>query len=416
MSDFHDRHGGRYESEFPGNHGLEERLRRALRAEAEAVVPAGDGLARIRERTAGARPWWRPALAAVSAAALFGLAAGAGLALTRDGEGSTSNAAASPASLQATPPSPSESPQASAPAPLPPSASAPLPPSATASSAASTLPSLGTPATTKPPVAVVPSPAVTPSASREPTSRGTVPPSAPSSTAAPPAGTLPTAPTGGSVTVPVYYVQKVDGNVRLYREFHRAAQRENDAVTALDEMVGRPKDPDYSSLWSSGARAVTYQVKAGVATVGLSGAGRPGDLAVQQLVHTVTAADRRVDAVSIEVDGKVVTSGAVRRAPAIDVLGFIWIFDLEEGSSVARTFTLRGEASVFEAALQWEAVRNGAVASKGFMTASEGAPGRGSWSTKVELPEAGRYTIRVFTDSAKDGSAISVETKTVNAR
>lgn len=216
--------------------------------------------------------------------------------------------------------------------------------------------------------------------------------------------------------MPVYYVQNVDGSRRLYREFHRAPQRETDAVTALDEMVGRANDPDYSSLWSSGTRAVSYRVGGGVATVGLDGGGRPSDLAVQQLVHTVTAADRRVQSVNIEVDGKSVTGGPVRRAPAIDVLGFIWIFDLEDGSTVPRSFTLKGDASVFEAALQWEALRGGGVVAKGFMTASEGAPGRGTWSTTVELPAAGTYTIRVFTDSPEDGSRRSVETKTVTAR
>lgn len=74
------------------------------------------------------------------------------------------------------------------------------------------------------------------------------------------------------------------------------------------------------------------------------------------------------------------------------------------GASVPATFTVSGTASVFEATLVVELRRNGTVLAKQTVTASEGAPGRGTFSTTVHAPSAGAATIAAYAPSAADGT------------
>ncbi len=66
--------------------------------------------------------------------------------------------------------------------------------------------------------------------------------------------------------------------------------------------------------------------------------------------------------------------------------------------------TARGVASVFEAALSWELLRDGSVVDSGTVTASEGAPARGTWQVRLTGLTPGSYTLRVLHLSVKDGS------------
>jgi hypothetical protein len=75
-----------------------------------------------------------------------------------------------------------------------------------------------------------------------------------------------------------------------------------------------------------------------------------------------------------------------------------------DGASVPATFTVSGTASVFEATLVVELRRDGTVLSKQTVTASEGAPGRGTFSTTVHAPSAGAATIAAYAPSAADGT------------
>jgi hypothetical protein len=58
---------------------------------------------------------------------------------------------------------------------------------------------------------------------------------------------------------------------------------------------------------------------------------------------------------------------------------------------------------VFEATLVVEAVQGGAVVDKQTVTASEGAPGRGTFETTLRA-SPGRLTVRAYSPSAVDGS------------
>ena len=72
-------------------------------------------------------------------------------------------------------------------------------------------------------------------------------------------------------------------------------------------------------------------------------------------------------------------------------------------ATVAQTFTVSGTASVFEATLVVQLVRDGEVLSKQTITASQGAPARGTYSARVHATP-GALTLQVFAPSAEDGS------------
>jgi hypothetical protein len=73
------------------------------------------------------------------------------------------------------------------------------------------------------------------------------------------------------------------------------------------------------------------------------------------------------------------------------------------GAEVPGTFHVSGTASVFEATLVVQLVRDGKVFLKQSVTASEGAPGRGTFDTTVHATP-GAVTVAAFSPSAADGT------------
>ncbi|MCW2964129.1 MAG: Spore germination protein-like protein [Actinomycetia bacterium] len=73
------------------------------------------------------------------------------------------------------------------------------------------------------------------------------------------------------------------------------------------------------------------------------------------------------------------------------------------GANVPGTFHVSGTASVFEATLVVQLVRNGKVIEKRSVTASEGAPGRGTFDTTFNATP-GALTVAAFSPSAADGT------------
>jgi hypothetical protein len=73
------------------------------------------------------------------------------------------------------------------------------------------------------------------------------------------------------------------------------------------------------------------------------------------------------------------------------------------GAEVPGTFHVSGTASVFEATLVVQLVRDGKVILKQSVTASEGAPGRGTFDTTVHATP-GAVTVAAFSPSAADGT------------
>jgi hypothetical protein len=74
-----------------------------------------------------------------------------------------------------------------------------------------------------------------------------------------------------------------------------------------------------------------------------------------------------------------------------------------DGATVPLTIRVTGSASVFEATLVVELVRDRTVLDKQTVTASEGAPARGTFVTTLHAPSPGAATISAFAPSAENG-------------
>jgi hypothetical protein len=135
-------------------------------------------------------------------------------------------------------------------------------------------------------------------------------------------------------------------------------------------------------------------IEGGTATVGLDSA-TPEQTA--EIVYTLTRFPtvRRVD-----VGGRT----GLTRADVASFLPLILIESPAANAQVSKKIAVSGTASVFEATLVVELRQGGHVVAKRTVTATNGAPERGTFSTTVEAPAAGAGTIAAYAPSAVDGS------------
>ncbi|MGH3001868.1 MAG: Gmad2 immunoglobulin-like domain-containing protein [Gaiellaceae bacterium] len=164
-------------------------------------------------------------------------------------------------------------------------------------------------------------------------------------------------------------------------------------LAAESEQVPHTQAVAAASLHALGIEA-SVQVTDGTARVDLSGASEEQ---VAEIVYTLTqfSSVERVD-----VGGR---TGLARG----DVAAFVPPILVESpgsGASVPAVFTVSGTASVFEATLVVELRRGGRVLTKQTVTATVGAPGRGTFSTTLHAPSPGDATIAAYAPSAADGT------------
>jgi hypothetical protein len=237
----------------------------------------------------------------------------------------------------------------------------------------------------------------------------------------------PSATPGAQSARAVYWIGRAQDPLgpRLYREFVArpdAAEPVRDAVEVM--LAGEPRDPDYTSLWADGTTVRGVRKEGATAVVDLSqqartnGGGSAFEAAtVQQLVHTVTAADPELTAVRLLVEGEPIetlwgsvgTDRPLTRGPSAEVLGPVWL-DLPDGGTLDGQFG--GTATVFEATVSWQLRQGDRVVREGFSTATIGAPGRGEWTATVSAP-AGNYELWAFESSAQDGRMVNLDSKRV---
>ena len=274
---------------------------------------------------------------------------------------------------------------------------------------------------------VTPNPSVLPSETPSadppsPTATITVP-----STAGSPTGTA------TSIVVPVYYLGRnvePGGRHFLYREFRRVqTEGSNDsAAVAVQAMLSLPPlDSDYTSPWPSGASLIELDRSGDTAVVVLSDQvashrtdAQTATLAAQQLVYTVTAADRTVHSVRLVVGGRDTSSlfghsvgtPPLTRAPETNVVAPVWIIDPYEGAQVGRTFTVHGTANVFEATVNYRVLRGSTVVRTGAVQTGGVSGTRGEWSVQLTLAP-GRYVVEAFEVSAEDGRPLFADSKSV---
>jgi spore germination protein GerM len=141
----------------------------------------------------------------------------------------------------------------------------------------------------------------------------------------------------GTQTVPVYYAHD-DGAFGpfLYREFRRVSGGASAVEAAVEAMLHTPAlDPDYESLWPVATSLLGVTVAGAAATIDLSDdalspalGSAAEEIALQQLVYTVTAADNSITSVTLHIEGESVeslwghvdASGPMTRAPRLDVV------------------------------------------------------------------------------------------------
>lgn len=281
-----------------------------------------------------------------------------------------------------------------------------------------------TPATSGP---TVTGPATTPPTSPIPTGSSTSGPSLPAST----------------VNLPVYFLGPIGdakGTARLFREFLPAklpaqasyADRAKAALTlALDAQPFSNTD-GYLQPWS-GESITSVEYAPEVIRVDLATPGNPSAvvgaentrLAVQQLVWTAQAAIGKgnipvrftVQGQPARLFGSISTEQDFTRPAASESwrdLAPIWVTapardaTLPAGSPVVA----KGEATVFEANVSWELRKDTMALRSGTAMASIGAPERGSYSIPLGRLSPGRYTLRVWEVSAKDGAVSAEDTVT----
>ncbi len=231
-----------------------------------------------------------------------------------------------------------------------------------------------------------------------------------------------------SDTVAVYYLVDTADELRLAREFTRIEGAGADpAAAALVRMLTGPAaDPDYSTPWNPATTVRSIDVAEDRITVDLSADARTAnvgaagaELAVQQLVYTVTAALQQTLPVVLLIDGApagelwghVVWDGPIGRAPALDVRLLVQINDPAEGATVPTSFTVTGEAAVFEATLPWRILdSSGGVVQEGFAMTDEGqalAP----FEIRIDFSGApGTYTLEIREDDPSGGEGRPVMT------
>lgn len=282
----------------------------------------------------------------------------------------------------------------------------------------------------------------TPSAS--PTSPGTTTsaPTATPSTSAPGTGTpTPSTTTTGSTlrSIPVYYLGESRRAVRLFREFRTVPDTGGPVASAVSAMTRlAPLDRDYSSPWRP-ARRVAVSQRGSALTVDLSAdafsntsvGSEAAALAVQQLVHTATAAAARTgtpaSTVTITRDGRAADAWGVvrigtptRRAPMADVQAHAWVVSPQQGEAVpAGRVSFTGFGTSFEATFSW-AVRTetGSVVARGSAMGGTGTGGFGTVPFSATLTR-GTYVVTLSTDDPSggaEGSGPATDDKTFTVR
>jgi hypothetical protein len=251
--------------------------------------------------------------------------------------------------------------------------------------------------------------------------------------------------TDDMVAVPVYYLGDTPQGPRLYREFHQSTADLPDdrLVAALSDAVhGEPLDPDYHSPWPAGIEVVEGafdgSAEGSPIMIGLRAEGgtdlseRPegmseqtAEMAVQQLVYTVTAATQSTPGVQFLINGEptdkllgVPVTETVKRADPLSTQALVWIIDPAEGTTVEGAFEVNGVGAFHEANVLWQLRDGDTVVKQGHAMSLEAfriAP----YSFHVSAPPPGTYTLVVAQSDpsgGKEGSGPAQDTKTITVR
>lgn len=123
---------------------------------------------------------------------------------------------------------------------------------------------------------------------------------------------------------------------------------------------------------------------------------------IAEVVYTLTGLPgvRRVD-----VAGRT----GLGRADVVAFVPVILVVSPAGGQRVPHAFTVAGTATVFEATLVVELRQGGRTVERRTVTATAGAPSRGTFRTSLRAPSSGPATVVAFAPSAADGTPQHVQ-------
>ncbi len=208
-----------------------------------------------------------------------------------------------------------------------------------------------------------------------------------------------TAPVSPEPTVVAAYFLR-DGKVAPVAE--RVPHTEAVATAALTTLLAGPPE-GYASEIPEGARDATVRIADGLATVTVPDAlSEPTEAAAAQIVYTLTRF-ATVSAVELRLaDGTVVLPRATR-AGYEEETPLILVESPLPGAETSSPLRVSGTASVFEATVRLELVRDGEILAATTATAAEGAPGRGAFAAELPFEGSGAATLVAYSPNVGDG-------------
>ena len=243
---------------------------------------------------------------------------------------------------------------------------------------------------------------------------------APRTESAPPPETETVAPPAAETSLAVYFLR----GERVVPVFRTVPQTEAVGTAAVESLLAGPTaDAEGLGLTSTipeGTRLLNLGVADGTARVDLSrefesGGGSLSMMArLAQLTFTLTQFST-VDSIWLAVEGEpvyalggegIVTDEPMTRGSFPDQTPLILVEHPALGETVSSPLQVSGTASVFEATLRVRLVGpDGATLWEDTVTASEGAPGRGTFAVGIPFAASGEGKVVAFSPSAVDGSA-----------
>lgn len=227
--------------------------------------------------------------------------------------------------------------------------------------------------------------------------------------------------------VKIYFVSDTGTSLRLFDERHAVpginSDNTKDALTALLSGI-KPIDPDYVNLWGADSRLNGLTIVGNLATVDLHYAslnvGAEGEMrAIEQILWTLKSNNEQIKQVEFLRDGAPMESFAGHvDATSVFIIddGYQSLatvdLDIEDGQEIEKPLKVTGLACTFEANVPWELTQGNKVVDSGAVLAKEACPTRSSFAIELGDLAPGKYVLRVWESSMKDGSLINEDTKT----
>ncbi len=235
--------------------------------------------------------------------------------------------------------------------------------------------------------------------------------------------------------VPAYYVGETPHGSRLFREFTNVDVSIPKLEASLDLIEGGAADPDYATYWAPNSFAGA-SVQGDVIYVDLADEAlhdRPAGvskaeagLAIEQVIYTLQGALQERLPVQFRINGNPTnnvygeeTSNPLAESPQLDVLALVSITDPAENAIVSGSFTARGVASSFEAAVPWQIQDSQGAVVLEYSAQAAGWEGRlYPWETVIDISrlDPGTYLFVASTDDptgGTEGPGATSDTRTI---